>query len=138
MNNNVFIKNNKNKFNPDVETKLKCVSNDRKQTKFTLNKTIYNPITGVVPTKIESQKDLVLEKDNKIDIKKLVLQKEAERLQQNELYKSTTTAKIINPQTNKDECIKTYTELKYIEKKNPNDEKYNNILSGLKDLGIIK
>jgi hypothetical protein len=138
MNNNIFIKNNKNKFNPDVEIKLKSVNNDREQTKFTLNKTIYNPITGVVPTKIESQKDLVLEKDNKIDIKKLVLQKEAERLQQNELYKSGATAKIINPPANKDECIKTYTELKYIEKKNPNDEKYNNILSGLKDLGIIK
>jgi len=138
MNNNIFIKNNKKKFNPDVETKLNCVSNERDKTKFTLNKTIYNPITGVVPTKIESQKDLILEKDNKIDIKKLVLQKENERLQQNELYKPMTT-KIINPQTeNENECIKTYTELKYIEKKNPKDEKYNNILLGLKDLGIIK
>ena len=148
MNNNIFIKLNKKKNNPDIESKLNNVSNERTQIKFNLSKTIYNPITGIIPDKLISQNDLILQHDkSNIDIKALVSLKENERLEQNELCKPIKT-KIINntlienPNLNKNvknDYIKTYNELKngdIIQKKS--DYNYNNILSDLKDLGIIK
>ena len=149
MNGNIFVKLNKKKYNPDIESKLNQLENNRTTTKFNLSKTIYNPITGVIPDKLNSQKDLILQKDNiKIDIKSLVLVKENERLQQNENFKPVKT-KVINnnviqnssdlPIINND-YIKTYNELK--NDKQPktinNQNNYDNILGGLKDLGIIK
>jgi hypothetical protein len=62
MNNNVFIKLNKKKFNPDIENKLNNLSNDRNDTKFILSKTIYNPITNIIPQKITCQNDLIIKK----------------------------------------------------------------------------
>jgi hypothetical protein len=144
MNNNIFIKLNKNKFNPDIEIKLNSLENERLNTKFSLNKQIYNPITGVIPQKINSQNDLILEKDkNKIDIKSLVLKKENERIQQNDLFKPVKT-KVINNSientniTSTNDYIKTYNELKSEPHTNkPKQNNYDNILNGLKDLGII-
>ena len=147
MNNNIFIKLNKKKYNPDIESKLNNVSNERTQIKFNLSKTIYNPITGIIPDKLISQNDLILQHDkSNIDIKALVSLKENERLEQNELCKPIKT-KIINNtlienqnlnKNVKNDYIKTYNELKngdIIQKKS--DYNYNNILSDLKDLGII-
>lgn len=164
MNNNVFVKLNNKKFNPDIESKLNFLSNERKETKFNLSKTIYNPITGVIPQKLNSQKDLYLDKDNSnIDVKSLVLEKENERKEQNELYKPLKT-KIVNNTSNnldilptekilqnnnvsneaitieiKNDYIKTYHELKNGKqiKDNFDTKDYDNLLSGLKDLGII-
>ena len=148
MNDNIFVKLNKKKYNPDIESKLNQLENNRTTIKFNLSKTIYNPITGVIPDKLNSQKDLILQKDNiKIDIKSLVLVKENERLQQNESFKPVKT-KVINnnviqnsnDQPINNDYIKTYNELK--NDKQPktinNQNNYDNILDGLKDLGIIK
>jgi hypothetical protein len=150
MNNNIFVKLNKKKYNPDIEPKLNNLENERIQTKFNLNKIIYNPITGVIPVKINSQNDLILEKDNiKIDIKSLVLEKENERKLQNELFKPIKT-KVINnniDNSNKiskenlnNDYLKTYDELKNgtILNINVDQKNYDNILVGLKELGIIK
>jgi len=169
MNNNIFIKLNKNKYNPDIESKLDNITSERTQTKFNLSKTIYNPITGIIPDKLNSQNDLVLQKDNNnIDFKSLILNKETERTQQNELYKpqkikvintiqnsNNTNNLVINTNSNSNtnnnnntnsnnncEYIKTYNELKHgiiiNNKSNSNQNNYDNILLGLKDLGIIK
>ena len=156
MNNNVFVKLNKNKFNPDIENKLNNLSNERIETKFNLSKTIYNPITGVIPQKLNSQKDLFLEKDNSnIDINSLVIKKENERKEQNEIYKPVKTKIVNNTIQNsvdnistekvlqhdyRNDYIKTYNELKNSKQQVKNiivDKDYDNILSGLKDLGIF-
>lgn len=154
MNNNIFIKLNKQKYNPDIEPKLNNLENERISTKFNLSKTIYNPITGVIPEKLNSQNDLFLQKDNlKIDIKSLVLEKENERTYQDETFKPIKTKvinNIIQPSNNmiqnssnqlrNNDYIKTYNELKNETqpKITTNQNNYDNILIGLKDLGIIK
>lgn len=140
MNNNIFIK--KGKYNPDVIDKVKIVDEERLNTNFELTKTIYNPITGIVPNKIKDTKDLILKTDkslSKMEIQNLIRQKEAERTNQDVEYKPVKT-KIINEQQEKTNYIQTFEEMKqetnvYQPKINQN---YNNILLGLKDLGIIK
>lgn len=162
MNNNIFVKLDKKKYNPDIESKLNNINNDRQNTKFNLSKTIYNPITGIIPTQLKCQNDLVLQKDksyNNVDIKTLILQKETEREQQNKLYKPvktkvstntiqtssntvqvTTNTDQVSTNLNRTDYIKSYNELK--NGSQPKEEikqnNYNNILDGLKDLGIIK
>lgn len=146
MENNIFFKNkNKDKFNPDIDNKLKIKEDERTENIFTSSKTIYNPITGVIPTNIKCANDLILKtENNKVDIKKLIMEKENERLSQDNLYKpiktKTTNDTIVN--NNSKTYIETFNELKQstntINKENNNDSKYNNILEGLKDLGIIK
>jgi hypothetical protein len=168
MENNIFVKMKRDKFNPDIENKLKGKEGERERTRFDLSTNIYNPITGVVPVQIRSNNDLILEKDcayTNTDIKKLILEKENERVSQDNQYKPIKT-KVINnnPQNSnisinysdgiqdnlqqtRTNYIETYEELKRgSENKkneqsnsvNQNKEKYNNILGGLKDLGIIK
>jgi hypothetical protein len=163
MENNIFVKMKREKFNPDIENKLRGKEGERERTRFDLSTSIYNPITGVIPSQIRSNNDLVLEKDcaySNTDIKKLIMEKENERVTQDIQFKPVKT-KVINnnPQTsnisnqdnlqqqNRTNYIETYEELKrastYVKNEqsnsvNQNKEKYNNILDGLKDLGIIK
>lgn len=169
MENNIFVKMKRDKFNPDIENKLKGKESEREKTRFDLTTSIYNPITGVVPQQIRSNNDLVLEKDcaySNTDIKKLIMEKENERVNQDIQYKPVKT-KVINnnpqnsnmninqnssaqdnyQQQSRTNYIETYEELKrgsanvkneQVKSVNQNKEKYNNILDGLKDLGIIK
>ena len=144
MENNIFIKNKKGKYNPDIENKLQSKESERNATIFNLTNSIYNPVTGVVPSQISSMNDLVLQVDNPYtqnDIKNLIMNKELERQNQDTQFKPLQTK--ITPttqQTNKTNYIETYEELKKGSSNNNNQskEKYNNILEGLKDLGIIK
>jgi hypothetical protein len=154
MENNIFIKMKKEKFNPDIEPKLKNKEVERDNTKFEMSNLIYNPITGIIPEKINNINDLVICKDNsldKVDIKKLILEKEKERSNQDNQYKPVQT-KVINNnpvvQSNKinstQNYIETYEELKRGSQNKSNQQSdnkvknYDNILEGLKDLGIIK
>ena len=169
MENNIFVKMKRDKFNPDIENKLKGKEGEREKTRFDFSTSIYNPITGVIPAQIRSNNDLVLEKDcaySNTDIKKLIMEKENERVLQDSQYKPIKT-KVINnnpqstninignydnsqdnvQQQSRTNYIETYEELKrgseHIKNEqansvNQNKEKYNNILGGLKDLGIIK
>jgi len=150
MENNIFIKMKKEKFNPDVESKLKNKELERDNTKFEISNLIYNPITGKIPEKVINTNDLVICKVNsldKLDIKKLIIEKEKERLNQDNQYKPVQT-KVINNnpviQSNKinstQNYVETYEELKR-GSHNQSDNKgknYDNILEGLKELGIIK
>ena len=144
MENNIFIKNKKGKYNPDIENKLQSKESERNATIFNLTNSIYNPVTGVIPSQISSMNDLVLQVDNPYtqnDIKNLIMNKELERQNQDTQFKPLQTK--LTPttqQTNKTNYIETYEELKKGSSNNNNQskEKYNNILEGLKDLGIIK
>lgn len=156
MENNIFLKK-KEKFNPDIINKFKTVDNERTQTEFNLSNTIYNPITGIVPTRINDSKDLVLQKDNTLnrnDIMNMIKNKEAERTSQDTEYKPLKTkvlnntsqsiaqasAQHTNVQTNvQNNYIGTFDDMKRgVVKQKPQDKNYNSILDGLKDLGIIK
>ena len=167
MENNIFVKIKREKFNPDVDEKMKGKESEREKTRFELTTSIYNPITGVVPSQIRSNNDLVLQKDcaySTTDIKKLIMEKENERVNQDIQYKPVKT-KVINnnpqnsyvgvnqpnqdtyQQQSRTNYIETYEELKkgsaHVKSEqekniNSNKDKYNNILDGLKDLCIIK
>jgi len=83
MENNIFFKNKKDKFNPDVMVNLSKKSTERKKIEFKENKVIYNAITNNVPDKIKSAKDLQLKLDQPNDnIKRLLSSKMSERSKQ--------------------------------------------------------
>jgi len=151
MNNNIFFKQKKEKYNPDIDDKMKEADNERNNTRFEQSNVIYNPITGVVPSKVSDVKDLTLQKDtsmNKSDIMNMIRMKEAERNNQDNEYKPVKT-KIINNTIEKPKVqseirtnyIETFEEMKHggsRHKQPSTDKNYNNILDGLKDLGILK
>jgi hypothetical protein len=154
MENNIFIKMQRNKYNPDIENKLKGKEIERENTEFDLLKSIYNPITGIIPKEVKTNQDLILEKDltySSSDIKKLILEKENERIIQDSQYKPIKTKVINNTPENdnniKNNYIETFEDLKKSLNSNKKDlaitnntqkKNYDNILDGLKDLGIIK
>ena len=60
------------KYNPDISTKYHDIQNQR-NIKYQLNNTFYNPITNIIPSKVDSTKDLILNVPNtNIDLKKLL------------------------------------------------------------------
>jgi hypothetical protein len=138
MENNIFLRN-KKKFNPDVMTKLKMVDNDRNQTKFNRVTTIYNPITNIIPEQIKNQDDLKININEKINIKERLLQIEKDRHQQDIYYKSInqSTTKIFH-QNNINSHVNNFDDLKKIStNQNNNNDKVNNIIVGLKDMGLL-
>jgi hypothetical protein len=150
MENNIFLKQKKDKHNPDIMNKYNTVDTERAQTEFNLSNTIYNPITGIIPNKINDSKDLVLQKDNtlnKNDIMNMIKTKEAERILQDTEYKPLKT-KVLNIASQTPQNVQQNVQNNYIEtfedmkrgvvKPKSVDKNYNNILDGLKDLGIIK
>lgn len=153
MENNIFFREKKEKFNPDIKTKLTQKESERSNTNFQLSTTIYNPITGVVPTKITETKDLLIntsgkETLTKLNIQQLILDKESERNLQDTQFKPVKT-KIVNnieptqpipTPTQTTNYIATYHDLKNAQNGNKKQDKnnYSNILDGLKGLGIIK
>ena len=160
MDNNIFFRQKKDKYNPDIETKLNQKDSERTNTNFNMTNTIYNPITNIVPAKISSSNDLILERDNcltKIDIDKLIMKKSEERSSQDINFKPTKTkitnessinniSTPINNMTNNistpNNYIATHNELKQpqniIRKQVIANENQQKIIQGLKDLGIFK
>ena len=143
MNNNIFLQMKKEKYNPDVENLLINKKSDRDTTKYDLQKTIYNPITGIIPDNIKTQNDLILKKDSSLsdqEIKKLLSEKERERQAQYDLFKPIRT-KIIVEENNKyninNNYLETYEQMKSnsIPVKNNN---LNDIIKNMKELGILK
>jgi hypothetical protein len=142
MENNIFVRNKKEKFNPDVDSKLQEKENERTNTKFEMSNTIYNPIIGKVPDKISNSKDLLLNIDtSKKNIKELIQEKENERLKQDEIYKpvknKVTNQPVQNYNNNEFISQNTFNDLKKntIQKV---ENKNNDILNNLKSLGILK
>lgn len=153
MENNIFVKIKKDKFNPDIEPKLKTKETERTNTSFNMSNNIYNPITGVVPQKVTTTNDLFLEKDGSIsrkDINKLIQDKAAERNNQDNEYKPVKT-KIINnnpliasdstPSNTHTTYVSTFEDMKKSSNISRHVEKtksYDNIMIGLKELGILQ
>jgi len=158
MHNNIFIKQSKTKYNPDIKEKLDCKSTEREQSKFELNKIIYNSITGIIPDKdIEKPSDLYLQKDKeKENLKLLILNKQKERSHQDVQF-MPVKIKVINgdgfnnstsdntSDNTSNEYLKTYNDMKQSNEKSKQQlnqavhkTNYNNILIGLEELGILK
>ena len=90
MENNIFFKKKKDKFNPDVITSLSKKNSERRKSEFVASKTIYNAITNNVPTKISTAKDLLLKVDQPSDnIKRAMSDKLSERTKQESELKPT-------------------------------------------------
>jgi hypothetical protein len=148
MENNIFFKNKKDKFNPDVINNLSKKTSERKKTEFLESKIIYNGITNDVPTKIKNSDDLKLDIDESIDsntMKKIIKQKEDERNKQDYdlkpiKLKCLPENLIIDKHIENFEELKTNSEshIKKTEQEQSHQKlKYDNIISNLKDLGIF-
>lgn len=149
MENNIFFKDKKNKFNPDVIKNASKKTGERKKTEFQVSKTVYNPVTNeAVPDTIKSAKDLKLKKDdclNNNDIKKMIKEKQNERTKQ-EYDLKPVKLKAIPDDLIVDKHIENFDELKknseahvkkVIQEHSVQKNKFDNIISNLKDLGII-
>ena len=148
MENNIFFKNKKDKFNPDVINNLSKKTSERKKTEFIESKIIYNGITNDVPNKIKNSNDLKLDIDESIDtntMKKIIKQKEDERSKQDYDLKPQKL-KCLPDNLIIDKHIENFDELKKnsefhikktIQEQTQQKSKYDNIISNLKDLGIF-
>ena len=148
MENNIFFKNKKDKFNPDVITNLSKKSSERKKTEFQESKIFYNGITNQIPDKIKNSKDLKLKTDDSIDsntMKNIIKQKEDERSKQDYDLKPQKL-KCLPENLIIDKHIENFDELKKnseshikktIQDQTQQKSKYDNIISNLKDLGIF-
>ena len=143
MENNVFIKMSKTKFNPDIDKKIKVEEFERNNTKYNMTNVIYNPITGVVPSNINSANDLMLNKDKSInsrEFNELLKAKEIERQNINDINPVKTKV-ISESHSDRTNYIETFEELRKPKNQqksiNNNNNGYNNIMDQLKSLGIL-
>ena len=148
MENNIFFKNKKDKFNPDVITNLSKKSSERKKIEFIESNNFYNGITNQIPDKIKNSKDLKLKIDESIDtntMKNIIKQKEDERNKQDYDLKPLKL-KCLPENLIIDKHIENFDELKKnsefhikktIQDQTQQKSKYDNIISNLKDLGIF-
>ena len=148
MENNIFFKNKKDKFNPDLINNLSKKTSERKKTEFLESKIIYNGITNDVPNKIKNSKDLKLDIDESIDtntMKKIIKQKEDERSKQDydlkpQKLKSLPENLIIDKHIENFDELKKNSEFhikKITQEQTHQKSKYDDIISNLKDLGIL-
>ena len=147
MENNIFFKNKKDKFNPDVIANLSKKSTERKTATFKGTGQIYNPITNSVPKDIRCPKDLLLNSGESFDdIKKLINVKKNERAKQDFELKPQKI-KALPDNLIIEKPIENFEELKnnsvshqqqIINTSNQGKIKKNDILLNLVKLGIIK
>ncbi len=147
MEKNIFLKNKKEKFNPDVISSLTRKNMERKKIEFQVSKTVYNPITNHVPSVIKTQKDLTLKKDEPLmNIQIILQQKQDERTKQTHELKPQKL-KTVQDNLVIDKHIENFEELKksseghikqtqqeHIKQK----DNFDSIMSNLKSLGIVK
>jgi len=143
---NVFLQKSKDKFNPDVLKKKDDVDKNRKINVFKKSITTYNSITNHTPENIKSQKDLELQKDSVIqNLESIIMQKKKEREDQ-EMQLKPQKQKIIIDENSEQKKIQDFNEMKeeqteYLNthKKvvEENKNRYEDILSNLKNLGIL-
>jgi hypothetical protein len=143
MENNIFIKNNKDKYNPDVLIQLSKKNSERSRDAFKTSNIVYNPITNNIPSNISSIRDLQLKQDEPVDnVNKLLMKLKDERShnyfipKQKVLYDNESDKPI---QDFNDMKVSSEKYLKDIQSQyNMDKNKYNNILLNLKNLGILK
>jgi len=146
MENNIFFKNKKDKFNPDVISSLSKKNGERKKNDFKESKVLYNGITNMVPSKITNGKDLKLKIDQPVEnTKRVMSDKLSERnKQENELkpVKLKTLPKdlIVEKRIENFEEMKKNSESvikKEEAEKNLQKNKKSEIMNHLKKLRII-
>lgn len=145
MENNIFLKNKKDKHNPDVISNYSKFNNTRKKSDFKESKVIYNAITANVPDRIKNAKDLQLKKDLPLEnTKRMLAQKMDERNKQEgdlkpQKLKSLPQNLIVEKKIENFEELKKSSET-HIKKSQTELEKqkhkYEDILSNLKNLGF--
>lgn len=136
MENNIFIKN-KKKFNPDINQKYSTKETERLNTTFDIGTNIYNPITNIIPDKVNSQNDLQIKLNNNINLKERIAEMERERNLQDLKYKPVQSKIIPDNQKIQNMDINTFNDLKNNSVVNKENKKYNNVLGNLKELGIL-
>ena len=137
MENNIFFKNKKDKFNPDVISNLSKKSNERKKTDFKESKAIYNAITNNVPDKVKTSKDLQLKLDQpKENIKNLLTSKMSERNKQ-EVELKPHKLKTLPKDLIVDKHIENFEELKKNSEVHIKKEEDNKNLLKIKTLEIM-
>jgi len=147
MENNIFFKNKKDKFNPDVISGLSKKNSERRQTNFAESKNIYNPITNEVPKQVKNVKDLRLNLDTFMpNTKSLLTQKMDERNRQ-EYDLKPQKLKTLPQNLIVDKHINNFDELKkssethiktVLDEKNNQKNNYNDIINSMKNLGLLK
>jgi hypothetical protein len=146
MENNIFFKNKKDKFNPDVISHLSKKNSERKKTEFKESTVVYNGITNNVPNKVTNAKDLKLKIDQPIEsTKRLLSDKLSERnIQESELkpqrLKTLPKDLIVEKRIDNFEELKKSSEItikKENEIKNQQKTKKTEIMNHLKKLRII-
>jgi len=146
MENNIFFKNKKDKFNPDVISHLSRKNSERKKTEFKESTVVYNGITNNVPNKVTNAKDLKLKVDQPIEsTKRLLSDKLSERnIQESELkpqrLKTLPKDLIVEKRIDNFEELKKSSEItikKENDIKNQQKTKKTEIMNHLKKLRII-
>ena len=146
MENNIFFKNKKDKFNPDVISHLSKKNSERKKTEFKESTVVYNGITNNVPNKVTNAKDLKLKIDQPIEsTKRLLSDKLSERnIQESELkpqrLKTLPKDLIVEKRIDNFEELKKSSEItikKENDIKNQQKTKKTEIMNHLKKLRII-
>jgi hypothetical protein len=148
MENNIFFKNKKDKFNPDVVSSYSKSNSNRKKNEFKDTKVVYNAITqDQVPDKVKSAKDLQLKKDTPIDNTKRALAQKMDERNKQEFELKPQKLKSLPQNLIVDKKIENFEELKkssetHIKKTLQEHEKqkhkYDDILGNLKNLGVLK
>jgi hypothetical protein len=149
MENNIFFKGKNAKSNPDVIKNISKKVVERKKNEFQSSKLIYNGITNQIPRDVKNQKDLKLKMDDTlslIEIKKVMKDKQSERSKQDNDLKPVKIKALPN-ELIADKHIQNFDELKktseshiqkVVQEHTIQKNKYENIMTSLKDLGIFK
>lgn len=136
MKKNIFYKNIQNKCNIDIETKYNNIKQERQNTSFNNNNTIYNPITNIIPDTINKSSDLLLNnitKDTNLD---LLNQIKNERNNQ-DINIKPISSKIINNIGSETIHINEFNNLRKSAQNNSIKKSNNNLINELKELGLL-
>ena len=143
---NIFYQKSKDKSNPDVLIKKSTIEKNRTEAVFKKSDLVYNSITNTVPENIRSPKDLELKRDLPLsNLELLIQQKTNERNDEDNNNKLIKQKVIINDDIKTNDSL-IHKELKneqtefskiQIDKIQNNKDRYNDIMSNLKNLGII-
>ena len=143
---NVFLQKTKDKFNPDVLKAKDAIDKNRKINVFKKTNVTYNSITNNTPENIKSQKDLELQKDNAIQNIETVMAQIKKDREEQEIQLKPQKQKLIINETLEKKKIHDFNEMKEEQTEYLNTHKkvveinknrYDDILSNLKNLGIL-
>lgn len=150
MDNNVFFKNklkNSKKFNPDVKFNMKKKRMIRDNLTFKPQKKFYNSITNVIPDKVKSGEDLRLKQDTSdININKLISERKSQRSIQNNVFRDYQKGNKRTKSNQMEYNPNNFQDLrrgqqqyqnKITQKRKKEQTNMDDIMDGLKELGII-